>query len=79
MEERKMQLHDQWTAELLEALDERDPTLARALATPPFPCLLKAAFAALQEFAVALAICIKENIQPNGYDPQPDKRCEDTN
>ena len=74
-----MQLHDQWTAQLLENLDDRDPNLSRALATPPFPCLISAAFAALQAFALELAVCIKENTQPNGYDPQPDKRCEGSN
>ena len=74
-----MQLHDQWTAQLLENLDDRDPNLSRALATPPFPCLIRAAFAALQAFAVELATCISENTQPDGYDPQPDNRCDNKN
>ena len=74
-----MQLNHQWTAQLFEDLDDRDPNLSRALATPPYPCLIRAAFAALQTFAVELATCISENTQPNGYDPQPDKRCENQN
>ena len=74
-----MKLHEQWTAELLEDLEDRNPNLSRALATPPFPCIIKAAFAALQEFALELAACIAENTQPTGYDPQPDNRCENAN
>jgi len=74
-----MKLHEQWAAELLEDLEDRNPNLSRALATPPLPCIIKAAFAALQEFALELASCIAENTQPDGYDPQPDNRCENKN
>ena len=74
-----MKLHEQWAAQLLDDLEDRNPNLSRALATPPLPCIIKAAFAALQAFALELAACIAENTQPDAYDPQPDKRCEGPN
>ena len=74
-----MKLHEQWAAQLLDDLEDRNPNLSRALATPPLPCIIKAAFAALQAFALELAACIAETPHPDAYDPQPDTRCEGPN
>lgn len=74
-----MNTDDQHVAQIFDELEERDPNAARALATPPFPCVIKAAFAAAQAFAIALAQCLAENTAPDGYNPKPDSRCTDPN